>query len=270
MPKEKHAKCQILYLRVHKLIWERRVSLQKRFVNVAKRFGKATGMLLFLSVLMLAIIMPVTKAQAQSISVYPTSGTAGEGVEVGVHGFPGDTLVTLTFGTASWGSPMTDYGGNIDDYVNVPSVSAGAYTVTATCPGGSATTTFTVIGSSATATPLSTPVGSTGTSTGTTTGLSPTGLSPANTPLTVTSSNGFWSPLAIAVTSAVIAFAVFITAIFVMRGRQKPLSYREDLRNEPRPSTPSKTPYTSTPSKTPYTPSSRSSQPASTDLSADN
>ena len=182
MSKENHAKCQILYLGECTLIWKRRVSLQKIFVNVAKRFGKATVMLLFLSVLMLAIIVPVTKAQVQSISVYPTQGTAGEGVEVGVHGFPGDTLVSLTFGTASWGSPMTDYGGNIDDYVNVPSVSAGAYTVTATCPGGSATTTFTVTGSSATASPTSTPVGSTGTTTGI-----PTGLSPANTPFTITS-----------------------------------------------------------------------------------
>jgi hypothetical protein len=215
------------------------VSLQKCFIDVEKRFSKATVMLLFLSVLMLAIIiMPVTKAQGLSITIVPSQGPAGEMVSAYIHGFPGDSSVSITFGTTSWGSPMTDYGGNIDDLVTVPSVSPGTYTVTATGPGGVAKTTFTVTGSSSTPTPTSAPIE----------------LSPTNTPVTV--SAGFWSPLTIAVTSVVVAFAVFMTLMYVKRGRQKPLSYSEDSRNEPRPSTPAKTSYAPSRTNQPATKSS--------------
>ena len=208
-----------------------------------KRFSKATVVLLFLSVLMLAvIIMPVTKAQDLSITIVPSQGPAGEMVSaVRYMGSLEHSSVSITFGTTSWGSPMTDYGGNIDDLVTVPSVSPGTYTVTATGSGGVAKTTFTV-----TEAPSPAP---TETSAGT-----PIGLTPTNSPVTV--SAGFWSPLTIAITSAVIAFAVFMTAVYVKRGKQKPLSYREDSRYEPRPSTPPKTPYAASRTNQPATNSS--------------
>jgi len=213
--------------------------MQKYFIDREKRFIKVSVALLFLSVLMLAIIiMPVTKAQGLSITIVPSQGPAGEMVSAYIHGFPGDSSVSITFGPTSWGSPMTDYGGNIDDLVTVPSVSPGTYTVTATGSGGVAKTTFTVTGSSSTPTPTSAPIE----------------LSPTNTPVTV--SAGFWSPLTIAVTSAVIAFAVFMTLVYVKRGRQKPLSYREDSRYEPRPSAPPKTPYAASRTNQPATNSS--------------
>ena len=228
--------CQILYLRECKLFWERHDSLQKCFIDKGKRFSKATLMLLFLSVLMLAVIvMPVTKAQSASITIIPSQGPAGEMVSVYIHNFPQDSPVSITFGTTSWGSPTTDYGGNIDDLVTVPSVSPGTYTVTATGTGGVAKTTFTVTGS----TPAPT--------------TAPLQLSPTSTPITVNA--GFWSPLTIAITAVVVAFAVFMTAFYLRRDKQKPLSHREDSRYEPRPSTPAKTPYTA--SSTTASPTSR-------------
>ena len=132
---------------------------------------------------------------------------------------------------------MTDYGGNINDLITVPPVSPGTYNVTATGSGGVATTTFTIT-EAPTSAPTETPIGT------------PVGLSPTNSPVTV--SAGFWSPLTIAIISVVIALAVFMTAVYLKRGRQKPLSYREDSRYEPRPSAPQKTPYAA----------SRTNQPA--------
>ena len=214
-----------------------------------KKFSKATLMLLFLSILTLAaIITPVTKAENLSVTLNPSEGPAGTTVMVMISGFQAPDPVSITFGKTNVGTIPTYYSYPSASMVfTVPPVSPGTYTVTAAdnLGGGVATATFIVTQAPPTTpTPTGMP---TGTSASTGTGTS-TGLTPTESPVTVNSS-GFWSPLAIAITAVVIAFAVFMTAVYVMRGRQKPLSYEEASRYEPRPSTPS------TPSMKPNAPS---------------
>ncbi|MGA3290949.1 MAG: zinc ribbon domain-containing protein [Candidatus Bathyarchaeia archaeon] len=249
--------------------------MQKGFIDIEKSFSKATFVLLFLSILTLAVIItPMAKAQSQSVTVNPSQGPAGSLFVVQISGFTAPNPVSISLGTANVGTLTPSYSYNVVSLqFTVPSVSPGTYTVTATGNSGEvATTTFEVTQALSTTKPTSTPTGSTG-STGTTGTTGTTGLSPTNVPVTVpvTVNGGFWSPITIAVTAAVIALAFFMTAVYLKRGRQKPSSYGEASPYEPRPSTPSKTPYT--PSRTnqpatkssyqPYS-SSRINQPATT------
>ena len=220
-----------------------------------KKFSKATFMLLFLSILTLAVIItPMAKAESLSVTLNPSEGPAGTTVMVMISGFQAPDPVSITFGATNVGTIPTYYSYPSASMVfTVPPASPGTYTVTATdnLGGGVAKATFTVTQAPPT-TPTSTGM-PTGTSASTGTGTS-TGLPSTESPVTV-SSSGFWSPLAIAITAVVIAFAGFMTAMYVMRGRQKPLSYEEASRHEPRPSTPSTPSTLSTPSRTPTAPS---------------
>jgi hypothetical protein len=221
-----------------------------------KKFSKATLMLLFLSILTLAIIItPVAKAENLSVTLNPSEGPAETTVMVMISGFQAPDPISITFDKTNVGTIPTYYSyPNASMVFTVPPVSLDTYTVTATdsLGGGVATATFLV-----TQAPPTTPT-PTGIPTGTSTGLSPT-----ESPVTV-SSSGFWSPLAIAITAVVIAFAVFMTAVYVMRGRQKPLSYEEASLYEPKPSTPSKTPNAPSKINQPYQPyqPSKINQPA--------
>jgi hypothetical protein len=221
-----------------------------------KSFSKATLVLLFLSILTLAaIIMPIAKAQSMSVTLTPSEGPVGTQVIVEITNFPStDYTFSVTFGTSNVGTIDTGPAYNTASTIfYVPTVSLDKYTVTVTGSEGEvATTTFTVTQAPST-TPTAAPTGSTGS----------TGFSPTNVPVTV-SSSGFWSPLAIAITAVVIAFAIFMTAVYVIRGKQKPLPYREDSAYEPRPSTPSKNPNSPSNINQPYQPyqPSKINQPA--------
>ena len=226
--------------------------MQKCFIDMEKSFSKATLVLLFLSILTLAaIITPVAKAENLSVTLNPSEGPAGTTVIVMISGFQASYPVSITFDKTNIGTITIPYGFDFQSMeFTVPPVSLGTYTVTATPSLGSgvATTTFTVTQAPST-TPTAAPTGS-------------TGFSPTNVPVTV-SSSGFWSPLAIAITAVVIAFAIFMTAVYVIRGKQKPLPYREDSAYEPRPSTPSKNPNSPSNINQPYQPyqSSKINQP---------
>ena len=218
-----------------------------------KKFSKATLMLLFLSILTLAaIITPVTKAENLSVTLNPSEGPAGTTVMVMISGFQAPDPVSITFGKTNVGTIpptiiITEYLATLLHGIHSStSISRHVYCYRYGYRGGVATATFIVTQAPPT-TPTPTGMPTTGTSASTGTGTS-TGLTPTESPVTVNSS-GFWSPLAIAITAVVIAFAGFMTAVYVMRGRQKPLSYEEASRYEPRPSTPS------TPSMKPNAPS---------------
>jgi hypothetical protein len=207
------------------------ISLQKCFVDMKKRFGKAKLALLFLSALLLAIIVaPVAKAAGQSISLDPSEGPSGKVVMAYVHGFP-EPSVSITFGTLSLGEATT-LGGTAHVLIIVPPVPPGTYTVTASGSSGVATATFTVTEGpppASSETPTETPSGT------------PIELSPTNTPVAV--KTGFWSPLVIAAISAVIVCAIFVPVVYVKRGKQKTSQYEETSNYEPRLPVPSKKPY---------------------------
>lgn len=195
-----------------------------------KRLSKITLALFILTVLTLTIILtPAAKADGPSIVLDPSQGPAGKMVTAYIKGYPETSDVNITFGTTKIGSGTANPAGNVCAIVEIPQVPAGDYIVTATGTTGNATTTFIV-----TEGPSPTP-------TETTSGT-PTGLSPTKTP--ATASAGFWSPLIIGITSAVVAIGVFMTFLFIRRGRQKTLQPEEVPRYEPHPSVPSRKPYT--------------------------
>jgi hypothetical protein len=186
-----------------------------------KRLSKATLALLFLSIITFAAMtMPAAKAVAPSISLSPSQGPAGTTVIISLTGYPAPNPVSITLGTANFGTayPQNVYGVNTVT-LNVPQVSPGTYPVTATGTQGQfAITTFTVTQSVTHSTPLTTYAG----------------LSPTNNPVTVHTASS--SPLTIVIISAVIAFAVLMTAIIAKRSKQKASLEQEPL-YEPRPST---------------------------------
>jgi len=212
------------------------------------RFTKTTFVILFLSVLMLAavaVVMPVAKAQDQQyIQLAPTSGPAGTAVSYSLQGFDAGYPVSITFGPTNTNegsvTPKAQYdpsgnpeGTSAGASFTIPKVTTGSYIVTATGENGeAATATFTVI-------PPPTPVATTAPSaTPITIFVTPTvGLTSTTSPKTV--SAGFLSPLTIGIILVVVALAIFVTAIYVRRGRPKSSSYQEASRYEPRPSTPS-------------------------------
>jgi hypothetical protein len=202
--------------------------LQKCLIDTEKKFNKATLALLFLTVLTLAIIVtPVAKADDPSITLDPSQGPAGKMVTAYIKGYPELSTVSITFGTTNIGTGTANIAGNAYVIVEVPQVSPGTYTVTATGSTGVATTIFTVT-QGPSPTPTATPTGT------------PTQLSPTNSPVTV--GTGFWSPLTIAITSAVVACAIFMTALYIKRGKQKTPQYQETWHYEPQLSSSSKKP----------------------------
>ena len=240
--------------------------MQKRLINMEKRFGKATLALLFLSVLTLAVmITPVARAQGgETMTLSPSQGPPGTLVQLTITGFPEFTPVTFMFGTINLGQ-VTPSSLQYSTVFNVPGVSDGTFTVTATSALGGfdfASTTF-IVGSAATPAP---PTVSPSVTPSRTYSPSGTPIQPFQTSPPVTVSSGFWSPLTIALTAVVVAFVIFVTAVYLRRGKQKPLSYEEESRYEPRPSTPSNTPYA--PSSTNQPATSTSYQPYSSSRTA--
>jgi hypothetical protein len=208
-----------------------------------------TLVLPFLSVLILAIIVtPVAKADSPSIRLDPSQGPAGSMVMVYIRGLPGP--LDVTFGTINVARALTTWPGTTSAnlLMKVPQVPPGTYTVTATSTIGVVTATFTV-----TQGPSSTPPE--------TTDGTPTGSGPTNPP--VTANTGFWSPLTIALTSVVIAGAIFATTLYVKRGRQQTPQYQETSHYEPRLTVPSKKP--NAPSKI-NQPTNNSQQPPFTKI----
>ena len=196
--------------------------MQKCFVRIKKKFSVATLVFPFLSVLILVmIITPVSKADSPTISLDPSQGPAGSMVIVYIRGVPVPSDVT--FGTTHIGT-VTPWPGTSSSnlLIKIPQEPPGTYTVTATSTMGVLTATFTVTqGPSPTPseTPQETP------------DSTPQGSDPTNYP--VTTNNGFWSPLSIAIISMVIAGAVFATALYVRRGRQQTPRYQETGHYEP-------------------------------------
>jgi hypothetical protein len=198
---------------------------------MAKKFSVTALVLPFLSVLILVLIVtPVTKADASTMWLDPPQGPAGTMVIAHIRGLPGPSL-DVTFDTINIG-PATNWPGTTSANLlfKVPQVPPGTYDVTAACYEGSVAATFTVTQSTS-PTPPETSDGPDGT---------PTGSGPTNPP--VTANTGFWSPLTIAIISAVIAGAVFATALYVKRGRQQTSQYQETSHYEPRFTVPSKKP----------------------------
>jgi len=161
----------------------------------------------------------------------PSQGPAGSTLIVHTRGLPGPTL-DIAFGTISVGNATTWPGTNsANRLITVPQVPPGMYTINATSNMGFITATFTV-----TQDPSPTPPE---TSDGT-----PTGSGPAKP--SVAANTGFWSPLAIAITSAVITVAIFATTLYVKRGKQQRPQYQETPHYEPRLTVPSNKPNTPT------------------------
>jgi hypothetical protein len=207
--------------------------MQKCFVGKENKFSATMLVLPLLSALVLTMtITPMAQADTPSMWLEPPQGPAGTLVIVHVRGLPGPTL-DVSFDTISLGTATTWPGtSSANRAITVPQVPPDTYTVSAKSYAGVATAAFTVTqGSSPTA-----PEKSDG---------SPTGLDPTNPP--VTASTGFWSPLTIAITSAVIASAIFAT-LYVKRGRQQTPQYQETSHYEPRLTAPPK--KTTAPSKT--------------------
>ena len=174
----------------------------------------------------------MAKAENLSVTLNPSEGPAGTIVVVTISGFQAPDPVSITLDTTNVGTITTGYSYNVASMeFTVPPVPLDTYTVTATdsLSGGVATATFTV-----TQAPSPTP---TETPTGTSTGI-PTGVNPTNSPV----STGFWSPLMIAIISAVIAFVSFMTVVYVKRGKQKTSQVQETSLYKPRPSVPSMKP----------------------------
>jgi hypothetical protein len=204
--------------------------LQNCFVGIEKKYCVSTLVLTFLGVLIFSIIItPLAKADSPSMWLEPSQGPAGGTVMVYIRGLPGP--LDVTFGTIDIGAANTWPGTtSANRLITVPQVPPGSYIITASCYSGVATATFTV-----TQGPSPTP---TETSDGT-----PVESDPTNPPLTT--NTGFWSPIAIAVTSAVIAGVIFATTLYVKRGRQRTPQYQETSHYEPRLTVPSKKPSAS-------------------------
>ena len=202
--------------------------MQKGSQCIERKFSVTTLLLPFLSVLILAILVaPVTKANSPSIWLDPSQGPAGSTVIAYIRGLPGPSL-DLTFGTISIGT-ATPWPGtsNANRLFTVPQVPPGTYNVTAADYTGVATATFTVTQGPSQTLPE--------TSDGDTTKLGPT-----KPP--VAANTGFWSPLTIAITSAVMAGAIFAITLYVKHCRQQIPQYKETSHYNPRLTFPSKKP----------------------------
>jgi hypothetical protein len=208
---------------------------------------------IFLALSTFFVLMPGAAA-SPTLTISPDNGPVGTQVQVTGEGFNQDSSITISFAGSTVATTKSDSKGDFPAYVFIvpASVSPGNYAFIATdTDGDTGNTLFNVTSGSSLVISLASPT-PIGTSAGTSTGTS-TGLSPTNVP--VTASSGFWSPLTIAITLVVIAFAVFMTAFYIRRGRQKPLTYEQASRYEPKPSTPSKTPTSSSNINQPYQPS---------------
>ena len=69
-------------------IGDRPISLQKCFIDMEKSFSKATLVLLFLSISVAAIIMPIAKAQSMSVTFTRSEGNVRTQVIVEITNFP--------------------------------------------------------------------------------------------------------------------------------------------------------------------------------------
>ena len=242
--------------------------MAKRLINRKHALVKIILALFVLSVLALTVRMPMVKAQYVTLS--PSSGPVGTTVSVGGAGFVAGP-VSITFNGTQVAMPNANANGGLTPVTFiVPSTIAGpnptqapiintppgAYVVTATdSSGDTVSNTFTV---TAIATPSPAP-----SSTPTVTSSSITTATPYSPTVTpTTQSVGFWSPLAIALTAVVIAFAIFMTAVYLRRGNRKTPQIQEASPYEPRPSTPSN-PNAPSNINQPYQPyqSSRVNQP---------
>jgi hypothetical protein len=219
---------------------------------------------IFLALSTFFVLIP-RAASSPTLTISPDNGPVGTQVQVTGGGFNQGSSITISFAGSTFATTKSDSSGNFPAYIFIvpASVSPGSYGFSATdTDGDTGNALFNVTSGGSLAPSVASP-----TPIGTSTGKS-AGLSPTNVPVTV--SSGFWSPLTIAITLVVIAFAVFMTTFYLRRGRQKPLTYEEATRYEPRPSTPPKTPTASSninqPSKInqPYQPyqTSKINQPA--------
>ena len=229
--------------------------MQKYFINAEKKVSKATLMLIFLSILTLAVlVIPIAKAQEsqQTVTVTPTSGPSGTAITVTISGFSLGDTVNINLGANGIGSIAQDTNGSESQLFYVPAgMYPDAYTLIAQDTSNelaSASTTFTITAPNATAAPTETP---TGTGTSSTSPTSPPVYYPTNTPVTVSSGVGL-SPILIGVVVVAIAFSVFMAVLYSRRGDKQRPSYREESRYEPRPSTPyEKSPPPSAPYQSP-------------------
>jgi len=206
-----------------------------------KRFSKVMLVVLFLTVLTLAISLAMPLVRAQSLSVSPDTGKTGSSLtfSASISGFTPSDTVNFIFGSNLFlGSCTVASDGTGSINFNMPStVNPGSYIITANgLQGESANTQFIVTG-----TPVSviqtTPTPVVGPTVAPT--AAPTAIPPTYVPPVSTSSSGFWSPLVIGVIAVVIALVGVMAAVFVMRGgRQKPAPYRAESGLEPRPAAP--------------------------------
>jgi len=158
--------------------------LMKSFPIARKRaFMSAIALVSLTLIIILVNLSPVAKAQDNQlvIQLNPAAGPAGTPVGVYGLGFSGGT-VTISFNGKEVATANPEMFGRIDGIFMVPSVSQGAYTVTATTSTGSmATATFTVTSKASESTPGTNTGTGASTSTGTNTGTSTGAGSPAGT-----------------------------------------------------------------------------------------
>jgi hypothetical protein len=221
-----------------------------------KRFSKIMLSILFLSLLTLIIVMmPFAKATGD-LSVSPTQGPVGEGLTVTatVSGFVQSDSIDFIFGPNLYlGSVVVSADGSGSVNFGIPQVNPGTYTITATgsAEGDTATAQFTVSPPTTSQTQPTAKPSATASPTGTTSQT--TTFGPTRVPVTFVNvapagGGGFWSPITIAVTAVVVAFAIFMTAVYVMRsGKPKPLPYKEGSALEPRPLGPAPPTYNQQP-----------------------
>ena len=194
----------------------------KSFADMSKRLGKATLILLFLSMLTLpAAITPLAKAQNPSITLNPSEGSPGTIVLMVISDFKTPCVLSITFGTTNVGTINARTYSTASMEIPVPPVSPGTYTFTVTCStGGVSTKTFTVT-QAAPPTPTETP-----TEIPTET---PMDIYPTDPP--ATTNKEFWSPVTIAIVSAAIASASVLTVVYIKRRKQDVLSSPDTLPN---------------------------------------
>jgi hypothetical protein len=173
-----------------------------------------------LVLLVVCILMSATSktmfAQAadQSIKLFPAEGIPGKTVVVNGWGYTAGTVVTITFDGTVVNDQAQGYGfqNQLSASFTVPDVEFGTYDVVASNREGSATATFTVGNPDATATPTE----SSDNSQSSTSDSSAT-ATPRYTSRTTADSSDL-SPYVIA-GIAVVAIAIIIPVLFVMRGR---------------------------------------------------
>ncbi len=218
--------------------------LKRGSMDLKQQLTKLTFALIVLCLLVSACtLVSSVNAQERNISANPNKGPPGTAIYVIGMGFRSGIRVDITLESAhTWTSAGYGLGNRFSIYLNVPNLSPGTYTVTATDEeGNSATTTFTVTQKTTTTPtpsgykPTSKPSSPSGTNDPENPEETPFDYNPYNpnkpTPTPVEADAGFWSAPVIGLTVAFIVVASLLVVFFVRRGGGK----REPLISDEQP-----------------------------------